>query len=234
MSKVNPVKALTSGKFTANDIGKTVYLSNSASTCQEWIIAGLNHDNTSGTVDLISKYVMYDSSTIIINNTSGSSRKYHMYFGDNIGYEKSLIRTHFNDRYYNSFANEIKELIKTQNTACNISEVYQDKVKLPSLTELGCRVSYKQYTSGSHGYNLIDSVSDSYSEGTVYPLFDIGQTGPNQNAIGMKSNGTAVNSYTRSQHIDHNTIYAISSSGVASLSVPPTDTTTYPRAIIRF
>ena len=54
---MNPVKALTSGKITKNDIGKTVYISNSNMICQEWVIADINHDDTEGTVDLVMKYL---------------------------------------------------------------------------------------------------------------------------------------------------------------------------------
>ena len=170
LGNVNPVKALTSGKITSDYIGKTVYLSNSAADCQEWRIADVNHDGTYGTVDLFPKYVLQNTARAF-----DSSTQY---------YKKSSLRTWLNGDFYNGFTNEIKNAMKVQNFPSN-EETLSDKVKCPSLNEVGCN----------------DSMSNCTVEGAIYPIFGTQQLRPNNLAKFIKANGGAIyNLWTRSRY----------------------------------
>ena len=178
LAKVNPVNALTSGKFTANDIGKTVYLSNSAIKCQEWQIADVNHDGTTGTVDLFPKYVLEDDTKT--NGSSFDSFQF-AYSGD---YSGSLVRQWLNNNIYSGFADEIKNAMKIQGVVYydynrNYNTLY-DKVKLPSLEELGCRAGT---FGGINGYTDIKFAECTGKEGYIYPLFGSQQLSPNNSAV---------------------------------------------------
>ena len=178
LANVNPVKALTSGKITKNDIGKTVYLSNTCTSNQEWRIADINHDNTTGTVDLFPKY-------IIDNNVRAV--KFHE---NSQYYKKSDLRTYLNDTIYNGFTDEVKNAMKVQNFPSN-GETLSDKVKCPSVDELG--LNYRS------NRNVI-------VEGTIYPIFGTQQlqSGTNSLAIFELYNSASTNAdcqyWTRSRY----------------------------------
>ena len=153
MNKVNPIAALTSGKITSAHIGKTVYLSNSAITCQEWVIADVNHDGTSGTVDLFGKYVLNNNDFSIQYNTVYSS----VYKGSNLdNYLESTV--------YNGFTTEVKNALNNMNVVSN-GETLQRHVVAPSLREVG--------------NNYPDHVLE---EGTIYPIFSPASN-PNSKSI---------------------------------------------------
>ena len=164
ITKVNPVKALTSGKFASKDIGKTIYLSNSVAATQEWRIADVNHDGTIGTVDLFPKYCLFLSGDDygISYRTDGDA---------NVYYKTSNVRTWLNRELYNGFSDEIKNIIKAQEFSSNVDAgsifggILCDNIKCPSLTELGlCGTCYGQS-------NII--------EGSIYPLFGSQISGQN-------------------------------------------------------
>ena len=132
-------------------------------SCQEWRIADINHDNTSGTVDLFPKYVLENNRRAFVSN-------------DQIGtdtcavYSYSLLRKWLNNDFYNGFADSIKASIKIQEIISSpiglLSETLHDKVKCPSVTEVG--IEYGSYTS---------------VEGKVYPIFGSIQNGGNGNLL---------------------------------------------------
>ena len=112
---------------------------------QEWKIEDINHDGTSGTVDLFPKYVFsadrYTQTNVVFNSANNSN------------YAASNLRAWLNSTIYNGFADEVKTAMKVQAVASNGTILY-DKIKCPSATELGI-------------------VSDSYpivAEGTAYPF----------------------------------------------------------------
>ena len=178
LGNVNPVKALTSGKITSDYIGKTVYLSNSAADCQEWRIADVNHDSTVGTVDLFPKFTIGSS---VFRDTSSGNPKNGEY------YKSSTLRTWLNGDFYNGFTDEIKNAMKIQSFPSNY-ETLSDKVKCPSLNEVGCTASSKTYQK----YII--------SEGVIYPIFGTGVLFPNTLAVFMRTDGATVHYWTRSRH----------------------------------
>ena len=145
---MNPIKALTSGEFTKDDIGKTVYLSNSVSPCQEWRIADVNHDDTVGTVDLWPKYFLENKGRLLT-----ISDPYRAY------YEKSSIRQWLNADLLNGFTDEVQNAMVISIFKAGLVEL-QDKVKCPSLTEIGANRTE---------YNIYDDFVN--ASGTIYPLF---------------------------------------------------------------
>ena len=153
MTKVNPVKALTSGQFTTADIGKTVYISNSVAATQEWRIADVNYDSTTGTVDLFPKY--------ILTNTG-------IGFGAGNYYKGSSLRTWLNGELYGGFVEEIKNAMKVQSIESG-TDILNDKVKCPSLMELGLH------------FHINSSSKDKY--GQIYPLFGTEQLSRNVLAV---------------------------------------------------
>ena len=171
LTSVNPVKALSSGQITKNDVGKTVYLSNSQCATQEWRIADVNHDGAYGTVDLFPKYVLQNTARAFSSN--------------NNVYKNSSLRTWLNGDFYNGFTNEIKNAMKVQSFPSN-GETLSDKVKCPSLNEVGCRDA---------------SVAAPYclEEGTIYPIFGTQQLRPNNLSIYTLTNGTTIYYWTRSR-----------------------------------
>ena len=171
LTKVNPIKALASGLFTTADIGKTVYLSNSLTVCQEWRIAGINHDGTSGTVDLISKYTLLGVGNEI-TYVSTYNNSYTRYEDSNVRSKLLSI--------YNGFSSEIQNAsvdTTTQTSSWNsngggyIYSVIHDKIKAPSCTELGVATDYYPSLSEGSAYEIFGGkISTTYSNGRCNPL----------------------------------------------------------------
>ena len=138
LSKPDPVEILTSGKITKDYIGFPVTLTNTVAQCQEWVIADINHDDTSGTVDLFPKYLLTVAGSVLGNKN----------------YALSSLRAYINSTLYNGFNSEIKDAMINQEFAVN-GIVYSDKIKCPSLDEIGC------------------SIADTgcIADGTIYPIF---------------------------------------------------------------
>ena len=192
MNRVNPISELTSGKITANDIGKTVYLSNSATYSQEWIIIDVNHDNTNGTVDLISKYsiLKWDTNTSTLpgassdyglltypNKTGGKSAG----SSDNYTY---TIRSFLDNHVLQGFSTDAQNGLEPMNVRAVVNKAtgnywtddvtydYSTKIKVPSLYELG----YNQRNNdGIVIYNnfLVNGNGISIEMGERYPYFTL-------------------------------------------------------------
>ena len=118
LAKVNPVRALTSGKITKDCIGRMVRLTNSEADTDEWIIANVNHDGTEGAVDLFPAKVL--KTDMQFDTTSQL-------------YSLSDLRSWLNDDLYHGFATEVQNAIVDQQILSN-GEILEDKVKCPSLT----------------------------------------------------------------------------------------------------
>ena len=229
LSKVNPVKALTSGKITANDIGKTVYLSNSVSNCQEWIIIGINHDSTSGTVDLISKSSMLlwntDTSKTATASEYGNSNTNGLMVNMNENATYS-VRKFLENEVVPGFTNDIKNVLKTMNvdwvvkgnTSYNswnagVTASYQTKIKVPSCYELGFRTNGGLYFNGLYdNYNANGIGINLGEEYSYFPGFDTQNAMPanlqnllDRNTIGISDKQWTVWYITRENKLDART-----------------------------
>lgn len=163
---------MTSGKITKNDVGKTVYLSNSFTKCQEWRIADINHAGTSGTVDLFPKYVL-GAVDCIANSSS---------------YDPTYCRTQIHDALYvnsktypcvyNGFSSEVKNAMlkikypyyaASSGFPTKLNTDLEEYVVAPSLKEIGIDYSYNYPT-----------LSEMLLEGELYPLFgsELGKSNP--------------------------------------------------------
>ena len=197
MTTVDPVDALTSGKIAKDDIGKTVYLSNSGTKCQEWRIADVNHDGTEGMVDLISKYVLLSSG----RSWGSSSQKPGSYKDSGPFYAlQNTVLPYFSkdiksvmieftvdcDGYYNRFRPNELEYQTTETS----------KIHIPSITELGY----------SDGRFLDTSYYANYAvkEGTPYPIYDH-DSNTNGNALcTCKTSSGGESTYWTRSHLSTN------------------------------
>ena len=180
------MKALTSGKITSDYIGKTVYLSNSVITCQEWIIADVNHDSTSGTVDLISKTTLTNDKTQF--NING------------LIYKSSTLDTYLESTVYNGFSASIKNALNNMSVPSytGSSYDYDDSTKVvtsiierhviaPSLIEVGDVV--------------VIANNNALIEGNIYPIFGSAVIN-NSKSVFNDPNGTARTYWTRTAVIN--------------------------------
>lgn len=170
LAKVDPVDVLISGRFTKDDIGKTIYLSNSDTTCQEWIIAGVNHEGARmHSVDLISKYALHKK--VSFANGGRPDQSVH--------YDTShLRRTLRND--YQGFSESVRKNMSVLTYEWRGAAI-SDMVNCPSFTELGIQ-----------GQPYIPDNDTS----KIYPLFGTATVQTNSNAI-RSYNGEEVEYWTR-------------------------------------
>lgn len=178
------LELLTSKSLTTNDIGKIVILNNNATDCNEWIISRINEDNT---VDLFPKYVLNNS----------------MKFGDTNVYKDSNIREWLNGEFLNGFSDDVKNAMKVQSFESN-DEILEDKVKCPSLNEVG--LTY------SSDYLL--------PEDTVYPIFGNSLiNGTNSLSAYITTNGGGMEYWTRSRDTgDSCHVWLVHSDGYRSIN----------------
>ena len=163
LTKVDPVEALNSGKITKDDIGKTVYLSNSKITCQEWRIADVDHDGMIGSVDLVSKYLLdkeiakwsYWTPYEEKNNQTLSESPYNLYF--------NYVDEGFSTEVYSYM--RYMDIQWHDNKYESSTDSYRKRIKLPSATELGFAKCEKIYVTDHYGYFRY------WSDGNIYPLF---------------------------------------------------------------
>ena len=120
-TEADMLKILNNGWYYRIFVGSEVQLNNSTATTNIYQIIDMNHDNTNNTFDLMSKYTVKDNVT----------------FGQNQYYNNaSSPRVWLNGDYYNGFSTDIKNHMQTMAVAWN-NTTLNDKVKLPSVTELG-------------------------------------------------------------------------------------------------
>ena len=186
LGKVNPVALLTSGKITSNDIGKTVYLSNSRVKCQEWIIADINHDGTSGTVDLFSKYLLGSKSHYKTNNNSY--------------YIESDLDNYLELDVYSGFATEVRNALNNMTVELYNNTTIQRHIVAPSLLEVG--------------NDCTDNIYQSYS-GTLYPIFSPA-CNPNPKSIFSMPDGSQNDQYWTRTRYDYANVCIIDYKGECS------------------
>ena len=148
-----------------------MYLSNSQCAIQEWRVADVNHDGTTGTVDLFPKYLLENTGRVF-------DKTIHSQY-----YDYSDLRTWITTTLYNGFTTEVQNAMKVQSFPSN-GETLNDKVKCPSLDEVGCNYNER--------YCIV--------EGTIYPIFGTQQLNPNNLAIYKHPNGGDSFYWTRSRY----------------------------------
>ena len=189
---------LGESKQASMKVGTEIRLSNSNSKSDVWVVAGVNHDGTSGTVDLVSKHMVQDSTKIAYNGQWGFSNKY----------DDSSIRTWLNGTFINGFSTEIQNALKKMEVKTSTSSTGStgsyDKIKLLSMTEVGLSDS--------------DFVSiPTLTEGTIYPIFESGnEFNAREKRKKHKVDGTTSHWYwtrTRSNNSTSNTCYVNAEGG---------------------
>ena len=141
-TEADMLKILNNGWYYRIFVGSEVQLNNSTATTNIYQIIDMNHDNTNNTVDLMRKYTVKDNVT----------------FGQNQYYNNaSSPRVWLNGDYYNGFSTDIKNHMQTMAVAWN-NTTLNDKVKLPSVTELAATIVKVEF-------------SPIITEGNDYPLF---------------------------------------------------------------
>lgn len=147
LSRPNPVDALTSGRITKDFIGTTVIISNSESLCQEWVIADVNHDNTEGTVDLVSKYALYSKVPFCDYNNPT------YYYG-------SILREYLNNEFKSGFTDTVLRNLTPISIECNDDNTVTDLVKCPSTAEVGITKAIDgEYPGGGSIYPVFSDVT---------------------------------------------------------------------------
>ena len=129
------LKVIAANKQSLMTIGATITLSNQY--CDTYEVIGVNHDSTSGTVDIMAH-------THVTANSS---------YGTNADYISSSIRTWINGTYLDAFSADIKNTAKTMavkvNNLSGVLTTINDKVKLLSMTEIGATNTYAPTNEGS-------------------------------------------------------------------------------------
>ena len=201
---LNPVEALVSGNITSNDIGKVVCLSNTAFNNIEWIIADVNHDGTSGTIDLICKYGALINKPFCSTTSSSNA----------VVYNNNTINELMDEIYY-GFDRRVRNILADMTFRCNNTTI-SAKVKLPSLAELGATID------GS--YNSTD--------GQKYPIFNSTSV-ILRNIVGANYDYWTRNTYTGYRLNDYSTVVYMSKYGEAKTDTCTTETGMVYRPIIR-
>ena len=122
---------IADGNQALMTIGATITLSNTY--CNTYEVIGVNHDGTTGTVDIMAH-------TQVGNQQFSSSSQI---------YSSSNIRTWINGTYFNAFSNDIQNASKAMSVVTDGSSTVNDKVKLLSATEMGITGSYVPTGEGS-------------------------------------------------------------------------------------
>ena len=190
------LQIVNAGKQASMTTGVIITLPNSLGTTNQWEVADVNHDDTTGTVDLVSKNLIQDSAYTICGGPIGGTNV-------NPTYQDSTIRNWLTNTYITGFSTNIKNALKTMDVRIQDMDydmsTLQDKIKMVSVQEIG----------------LDDDCTDEdidvwKDEGTIYPIFTYGtSTEANNKRIRNKKDGTAGAYFTRSG------FHSTSSSGVS-------------------
>lgn len=156
LSEVEFLKIVKFGRQSELNIGTIITLPNGRGTTNQWLVADVNHDDTTGTVDLVSRRLIRDK-------TSEAYTTNNSYWGSSQLYADSTIRNWLTETYINGFSTAIQNVLKTMNVVVSDKNGYpastNDKIKLLSLVELGYD-------------NIAVSGKPSSEEGTRYPIFN--------------------------------------------------------------
>ena len=151
--------------------------------CQEWRIADINQKGSANTVDLFSRYTLTNDRIRFDTVSPGS-------------YENSYLRTWLNSTIYNGFSDNIKNAIADSpirsRGASGVMineqrcEIIYDKVKAPSLQEVGCGADANAFDWSYYG------------TGIIYPIFGSSQKGGGNSLAAYTSpKGAAMGYWTR-------------------------------------
>lgn len=181
------LKIVGEGRQAEMTTGTEITLPNSLGTTNVWVVADVNHDNTTGTVDLVAKNLIQDSTTNAYSTNGGI-------WGPTFIYSNSTIRNWLINTYITGFSSAIQSALKTMNvdnvddTGSNIKTT-KDKIKLLSCTELRFNPS---------------SMMPSTAEGSAYPIFSYGTgSAANTKRVKYKADGTTASWYwTRTRSAD--------------------------------
>ena len=155
------LKVVNAGKQSSLKLNTEITLPNNKGNSNVWLVAGKNHDNTSGTVDLISKNLIQDSTIGAYTTNSG-------YWGSSNAYTHSYIRQWLTSTFIMGFSTAVQKALKVMEVGTDLSSnsnitILNDKVKLLSMIELGISK-----------YNEPNLPSNYGSEGETYPIFEAG------------------------------------------------------------
>ena len=195
------LQIVNAGRQASMTTGVVITLPNGLGTTNQWIVAGTNHDGTTGTVDLIAKNLIYNTTADAYSTNGGK-------WGSSQIYRDSTIRSWLTGTYITNFSTDIQNALKTMVVKTDIDgsiAATSDKIKLLSMTELG--LDY-------YDWNHIPSTT----EGAMYPLFNGTESTAQTKRIRYQSDGTTKWRYcTRSRDIADNTcVCCIGASGSSS------------------
>jgi hypothetical protein len=112
-------------------VGATITLSNTYCTTYE--VIGVNHDGTTGTVDIMA-------------HTQVGNQQFNNGYA---AYQDSSLRTWINGTYFNAFSANIRNVSKDMTVITVGKPVTTDKVKILSMAEIGATHSYAPTAEGS-------------------------------------------------------------------------------------
>ena len=115
---------------TSLQLGTEITLSNPLGTTDVWVVADVNHDGTIGTVDLVAKNLIQDTTTKAYTTNNS-------YWGSSQAYKDSTIRSWLTGTYITGFSTAIQNALKTMDVITDGSDTVQDKIKLLSMNEVG-------------------------------------------------------------------------------------------------
>lgn len=116
-------------------IGAIIHLNNTL--CNTYRIIGVNHDNTTGTIDVM-------PTTQVANMQFSNNNQY---------WANSLIRTWINGEFLMYFDQDVQDLMKVMDVVTSGSTL-KDKAKLLSWKELGLTSSYMDSSDGGTQYSV--------------------------------------------------------------------------------
>ena len=202
LSEDDFIRIIDDGDQESLSVGTIVHLDNILSQNNLWQVAGINHDGTSGTVDLVSAGVLVPSTMIGPPPTVNKQLAY----GKTNVYQYSNIREYLIDEYINGFSNKVRSRLKTMKvtseTHTNGIRDLEDKIKIPSMNELG--ISNDVCTGLSK------------KEGPMYPVFISGESDDANEVRIMKNNKNIASAYwTRSSVLNSSgkIVYGIGENG---------------------
>ena len=180
------LKIVNAGKQSSLKLNTRVTLSNSNGKSNLWLVAGINHDGTTDTVDLIAKNMIQN------NLTDASIGKLE----SRQPYKETVIYSWLNNTYITGFSTNIKNCLKFMEVDTDIDGTIvttQDKIKLLSMNELG----FDTATATNMPTTL---------EGTMYPIFESGNDdSANTKRIKCKWDGVTPHKYYVRTRINHPT-----------------------------
>lgn len=161
-----------------------ITLGNSINPINTWIVAGVNHDHTINTVDLVSAYAIGQTKDLYTENDGA--------YGPSQCYENSTVRKWLNTEFIFGFSKNVRDCLRpmvVETTVGNETVVHNDKVKLLSMNELGLNNNHSEFIPPN-------------KEGVMYPIFSHGDSNyANKERVKITLNNYICGQYlTRTSH----------------------------------